>query len=114
MSLNTCALLAYPRKSGRGLPHSKTLSRVTEFFFFWMMGTMALCAGEMTVGNGVGAKADRSLLDYKFTNELGQAVSVSDFHGQALAITFFFTRCPMPDFCPRLSKNFQEASKKLS
>ena len=54
------------------------------------------------------------MLNYKFTNELGQAVSISDFHGQALAITFFFTRCPMPDFCPRLSKNFQEASKKLS
>ena len=53
------------------------------------------------------------LLDYKFTNELGQAVSINDFRGQALAITFFYTRCPVPDFCPRLSKNFQEASAKL-
>lgn len=50
---------------------------------------------------------------YKFTNELGQAVSLSDFHGQALAATFFYTRCPLPDYCPRLSKNFQEASQKL-
>src|ERR1700704_230713 len=48
------------------------------------------------------------LLDYKFTNELGQAVSLGQFKGQALAITFFFTRCPIPDFCPRLSKNFEE------
>lgn len=54
------------------------------------------------------------LLDYKFTNELGQAVSLNDFHGQALAITFFYTRCPLPDYCPRLSKNFQEASGKIS
>ena len=54
------------------------------------------------------------LLDYKFTNELGQQVSLSDFRGQALAITFFFTRCPIPDYCPRLSKNFQEASTRLS
>jgi protein SCO1/2 len=54
------------------------------------------------------------LLDYKFTNELGQAVSLSDFRGQALAITFFYTRCPLPDYCPRLSKNFQEASQKLA
>jgi protein SCO1/2 len=53
------------------------------------------------------------LMDYKFTNELGQAVSLADFRGQALAITFFFTRCPIPDFCPRLSRNFQEASRKL-
>src|SRR6266478_2949435 len=63
---------------------------------------------------GAKARADHPLLDYKFSNELGQAVSLSDFRGQALAITFFFTRCPIPDFCPRLSKNFQEASSKLS
>lgn len=53
------------------------------------------------------------LLDYKFTNELGQAVSFNDFRGQALAVTFFYTRCPLPEFCPRLSKNFQQASEKL-
>ncbi|MGD1089135.1 MAG: SCO family protein [Verrucomicrobiota bacterium] len=58
-------------------------------------------------------RARNPLLDYKFTNELEQLVSLSDFHGQALAITFFYTRCPLPDFCPRLSKNFQEASQKL-
>src|SRR5438067_536082 len=53
------------------------------------------------------------LMSYKFTNELGQAVSLNEFRGQALAITFFFTRCPLPEYCPRLSKNFQEASEKL-
>jgi protein SCO1/2 len=58
-------------------------------------------------------RPDKSLLDYKFTNELGQAVSFNDFRGQALAITFFYTRCPLPDYCPRLSKNFKEASQKL-
>jgi protein SCO1 len=53
------------------------------------------------------------LLRYKFTNELGQPVSLGDFPGQALAITFFYTRCPLPDYCPRLSKNFSSASQKL-
>ena len=28
-------------------------------------------------------------------------------------MTFFFTRCPVPEYCPRLSKNFQEVSRKL-
>jgi protein SCO1/2 len=58
--------------------------------------------------------SDRAWLEYKFTNELGQAVSLSDFRGQALAITFFYTRCPLPDYCPRLSRNFQVASQKLA
>jgi len=54
------------------------------------------------------------LLDYPFTNELGQAVTLNSFHGQALAVTFFYTRCPLPEFCPRLSKNFQAAGQKLA
>ena len=62
----------------------------------------------------VAPDAKYKLLHYKFTNELGQAVSLSDFPGQALAITFFYTRCPLPDFCPRQSKNFQEASHQLA
>jgi protein SCO1 len=59
-------------------------------------------------------KPRHPLLDYPFINELGQVVRLGDFQGQALAITFFFTRCPIPDYCPRLSKNFEEASQKLS
>jgi protein SCO1/2 len=62
----------------------------------------------------VSALPGHPLLDYKFTNELGQAVSLNDFRGQALGLTFFYTRCPLPEYCPRLSKNFQEASQKLA
>ena len=60
------------------------------------------------------APARSPLLNVSFTNELGQVVRLGDFRGQALAVTFFYTRCPLPDFCPRLSKNFQEASQKLA
>lgn len=52
--------------------------------------------------------------DYSFTNAIGKKVSLSDFKGQALAFTFMFTRCPFPNFCPRMSSNFAEAAKKLS
>jgi protein SCO1/2 len=57
--------------------------------------------------------AENSLRIYKFTNELGQQVSLEDFRGQAIALTFFFTRCPIPEFCPRLSRNFQEVQHRL-
>ena len=50
---------------------------------------------------------------YHFTNELGQAVSLEGFRGQAMAITFLFTRCPFPTFCPRMTSNFEQAQKKL-
>ncbi len=59
------------------------------------------------------ATSRHALLDYPFTNQLGQPVRLSQFQGQALAITFIFTRCPIPEYCPRLSRNFAEAAQKL-
>jgi protein SCO1/2 len=58
-------------------------------------------------------KLGDALPEYRFTNEMNQAVKLSDFKGQALGITFLFTRCPFPTFCPRMSSNFEEAYKKL-
>jgi protein SCO1/2 len=53
------------------------------------------------------------LPDYAFTNELGEAVRLSQFKGQVLAFTFFFTSCPFPDFCPRMTSNFGQAERQL-
>jgi len=47
------------------------------------------------------------LPEYTFTNQLGQAVSLSQFRGKAVAFTFIFTRCPFPTFCPLMSNNFR-------
>jgi protein SCO1/2 len=53
------------------------------------------------------------LPEYRFTNELGRAVSLSDYRGGVAAFTFLFTRCPYPLFCPKMSSNFQEAEQLL-
>jgi len=62
----------------------------------------------------IASSSHHPLMAYQFTNQLGQPVSLNQFKGQALAITFIFTRCPIPEYCPRLSKNFAEASRKLA
>ena len=64
-------------------------------------------------GASASAPNRHPLMNYHFTNEFGQPVALASFAGQALGITFFFTRCPIPEYCPRLSRNFEEASKKL-
>jgi protein SCO1/2 len=53
------------------------------------------------------------LPDYHFTNELGQAVSLGQYKGGEIAFTFFFTSCPFPNFCPRLTSSFAEAAAQL-
>jgi len=49
----------------------------------------------------------------EFTDETGRKVHLADFRGSAVAFTFFFTRCPLPDYCPRMNRNFAEARKRL-
>ena len=51
--------------------------------------------------------------DFAFTNQDGKRTSVSQFRGKTLMITFIYTRCPFPDFCPRMSGNFAEIYKQL-
>lgn len=50
---------------------------------------------------------------YPFTNQLGQPFKTSDFKGNVLAITFLFTRCPFPTFCPAMANDFEETQQKL-
>ena len=52
-----------------------------------------------------------ALGDYEFTGEDGKIFRLSDFHGSAVAFTFFFTACPLPEFCPRMNRNLAEARK---
>jgi protein SCO1/2 len=51
--------------------------------------------------------------DNAFTNELGKPVKLSDYRGNALAITFIFTRCPFPDYCPRMSRQMAQVRDSL-
>jgi protein SCO1/2 len=56
-------------------------------------------------------KAGDVMPEYSFTNEFGKQIKLSDYKGQAYAITFIFTRCPFPTFCPRMSNNFLDVQK---
>jgi protein SCO1 len=51
--------------------------------------------------------------DFTLTDQDGRAVKLSDFHGQLVAVDFIYTRCPMPDVCPRLSANFARLQKRF-
>jgi protein SCO1 len=59
-------------------------------------------------------EAGSMLPDYTLTNELGRVIRLSEFRGQVLAFTFIFTRCPYPDFCPRMTDLFARAQKHLA
>jgi protein SCO1/2 len=52
--------------------------------------------------------------DFSLTDQSGKRISLQQYRGGVLFITFIYTRCPFPDFCPRMSGNFAEVYKQLS
>jgi protein SCO1/2 len=51
--------------------------------------------------------------DFVLTNQDGKKINLGDYRGRALALTFIYTRCPLPDFCTLMSDNFAEINRAL-
>jgi protein SCO1/2 len=62
-------------------------------------------ADMLTTGQAV---ADASLVDQD-----GKPRNFSSFKGHRLAVTFIYTRCPLPDFCPLMDKHFASVQKTI-
>ena len=51
--------------------------------------------------------------DFQFVNQNGQSIHLAQFRGEPLLITFIYSRCPLPDYCIRMSNNFAEVARIL-
>jgi protein SCO1/2 len=52
--------------------------------------------------------------DFKLRNQDGRPIHLGQFRGRALLLTFIYTRCPSPEFCPRVTRNFAAIEKQLA
>lgn len=59
-------------------------------------------------------KAGDSVPDFKMLNQSNKTISLGQFKGKVLVATFIYTRCPLADYCPRMSRNFAEIDKALA
>ena len=59
------------------------------------------------------AQIGKPVPDFSLTNQDGKKISMKDFRGKALAITFIYARCPLPDYCIRMSTNFSDIANQL-
>ena len=53
-------------------------------------------------------KAGERVPDFTLTDQHGAQVSLSSLRGSVVAITFIYSRCPLPDYCPRMVGNLAE------
>lgn len=52
--------------------------------------------------------------NFKLLNQSGRTIDFAQFKGKVLLITFVYTRCPLADFCVRMSRNFADIDKVLA
>jgi protein SCO1/2 len=51
--------------------------------------------------------------DFTLTDQANHAVSLSQFRGKVVALTFGYSRCPNPNYCLRLSRNLAEVERQF-
>lgn len=52
--------------------------------------------------------------DFGFVNQYGRKQHFAQFRGKSVLLTFIYTRCPLPDYCPRMNLNLAEINLALS
>lgn len=52
--------------------------------------------------------------DFALTNQDNKRISMRDYRGKALAVTFIYSRCPLPTYCILMSKNFSDLANQLN
>jgi protein SCO1/2 len=51
--------------------------------------------------------------DLTLVNQNGQPIHLGQYRGKILLLTFIYTRCPLPEFCPRMTSHFEDVEKAL-
>ena len=52
--------------------------------------------------------------DFHLLNQSDRTIHLDQFKGKVVLLTFVYTRCPLADFCPRMSHNFADIDKALA
>jgi protein SCO1 len=52
--------------------------------------------------------------DFTMTAQDGSTRKLSDLRGKVVVLTFIYTRCPMPDFCPLMDRKFSDLAQHLA
>jgi protein SCO1/2 len=52
--------------------------------------------------------------DFTLRNQDGRLIHTKQFRGKALLVTFIYTRCPLPNFCPLITHNFAVIHRDLA
>ena len=59
-------------------------------------------------------KPGETVPDFTLTDQTGRPVTLSQWAGKVVAVTFIYTNCPLPDYCFRLSNNLSQINQRFA
>lgn len=68
-------------------------------------------AQSLDTGNRV--ETGETVPDFELVDQNGAPLKLSQYRGSAVLVTFIYTRCPLPNFCPLMSNRFSELQDRL-
>ncbi|MCY7375768.1 MAG: SCO family protein [Pyrinomonadaceae bacterium] len=60
------------------------------------------------------AQIGNTVPDFTLINQDGKKINLKDYRGKATAITFIYSRCPLPEYCILMSKHFSDLANQLN
>ena len=66
-----------------------------------------------TEDSGAEPAAGAETPDFALVNQDGKKIGFKQYRGKALVLTFIYTRCPLPDYCPLMTQNFAAINREL-
>jgi len=85
---------------------------------FWLERIIVTGKGAPRVSDAAGPShvlmIGETVPDVPMINQDGKTIHFGQFKGEAVLLTFIYTRCPFPDFCPLLSSHFAAIQSELA
>jgi protein SCO1/2 len=79
------------------------------------VGTAPLPAAAPPASSGFEIlRAGEPVPDVQFVNQDGRRQPFSAFAGSPVVVTFMYTRCPLPNFCPLMDRNFARIQQAIA
>jgi protein SCO1/2 len=63
--------------------------------------------------SGIQPQPGQEVPDFKLVNQDGKQISLRQLQGKTVLLTFIYTRCPLPDYCPLMNTNFSLIEESL-
>ena len=59
------------------------------------------------------AQIGKPVPEFKLIDQNGKPFTFKDYRGKAVAVTFIYRECPLPEFCIKMSRNFSDLANQL-